>query len=43
MDNGGNGSEFTPVQEIKFNEIGGSSLPSPPIISLPPFILFSKL
>jgi lysophospholipase L1-like esterase len=40
MDNGGNGSEFTPVQGIRFNEIGGSSLPSPPIISLPPLIIF---
>lgn len=40
VDNGANGSEFTPVQEVKFIEIGGPSLPSPPIISLPPFILF---
>jgi lysophospholipase L1-like esterase len=43
VDNRGNGSEFTPLQEVEFNEIGSSSLPSPPIISLPPFILFSKL
>lgn len=40
VDSGGNGSEFTPVQGIKFNEIGGSSLPSPPIGFLPPLIIF---
>jgi hypothetical protein len=33
VDNGGNGSEFTPVQAVEFNERGGPSLPSPPIIS----------
>lgn len=32
VDNQGNHSEFTPVQEVRFNEISGSSLPSPPII-----------
>ena len=32
VDSGGNGSEFTPVQEVTFNEIGVSSPPSPPII-----------
>ncbi len=32
VDSGGNGSEFTPVQEVAFNEIGASPLPSPPII-----------
>jgi lysophospholipase L1-like esterase len=33
VDSGGNASEFTPVQEIVFNEIGNSSQPSLPIIS----------
>jgi lysophospholipase L1-like esterase len=33
VDSGGNRSEFTPVQEIAFNETGNSSQPSPPIIS----------
>ncbi|MFC2145738.1 GDSL-type esterase/lipase family protein [Acidobacteriota bacterium] len=38
IDNGGNSSEFTPVQGVRFNEIGGSSQPSPPIISLPIYL-----
>jgi len=33
VDSGGNESEFTPVQEISFNETGNPSQPSPPIIS----------
>jgi lysophospholipase L1-like esterase len=32
IDNGGNGSEFTQVQEVRFRAISGSSQPSPPII-----------
>ncbi len=38
VDSGGNGSDFTPVQEIAFNEIGISPPPSLPIISLPIYL-----
>lgn len=38
IDNGGNSSEFTPVHEIRFDEIGGYAQPSPPIISIPIYL-----
>jgi lysophospholipase L1-like esterase len=38
IDTGGNSSEFTPVHEIRFDEIGGSAQPSPPIISIPIYL-----
>ena len=38
VDNGGNSSEFTPVHDIRFDEISGSAQPSPPIISIPIYL-----
>jgi lysophospholipase L1-like esterase len=38
IDNGGSSSEFTPVQEIRFDEIAGSPQPSPPILFIPIYL-----
>lgn len=38
IDTGGNSSEFTPVHDIRFDEISGSAQPSPPIISIPIYL-----